>query len=173
MKIHELINKTKNILQKNSHDLDKIKKIYNDDIEGWEDYVLLKDNYTRRLVFRNDLFQLIVMTWPKDYKSFIHDHNKNECIFKILKGSFNEKTYTIKENKLIQKEIKTINTNNVGSINDDIGCHSVINTSNDYAVSLHLYIRSKDTSKEDIVNIYLVDNEMNFNKKIVHLNFDN
>ena len=78
MKLLDLINETKTITESNNINIDSIKQLYSHEIEDWKSYVIKKEKYTRSLVFKNDDFQLIIMTWPGNFESFIHDHNKNE-----------------------------------------------------------------------------------------------
>jgi predicted metal-dependent enzyme (double-stranded beta helix superfamily) len=171
MKIQELIDETNKIIKRD--DFDQIKKLYSNNIEDWEKYIIKKNNYTRSLVFKNDKFQLIIMTWPGNFESFIHDHNKNECIFKVLKGGFIEKIYYKNEDKLELKELNKLLENEIGNINDNSGYHSVKNSSSDFAVSIHLYIKTDQTKDVDQVNIFILDDEMKFNKKTIFLKYDN
>jgi len=173
MKLQYLIDETKKIVETNNLDVNLIKNLYSNNIEDWENYIIKKENYTRSLVFKNDNFQLIIMTWPGNFESFIHDHNKNECIFKVLKGRFTEKMYKENLDKLELVESKEIFTNQIGVINDDKGYHSVKNNSSDFAVSIHLYVKTDETQDIDQVNIFVLDNNMKFNKKTIFLTYDN
>ena len=163
MKIQELIDKTI-ILTDTNLNINHIKNLYNNKIDDWKKYINLKENYTRNLVFKNDKFQLIIMTWPGKFESFIHDHNKNECVFNIYKNN---------QDKLKLETTNQIKINQIGNINDNYGYHSVKNNSDDFAVSIHLYIKSDETKDLDQVNIFILDDKMNFNKQTIYLKYDN
>lgn len=173
MKLQELIDETRKIIKSNDFNLNQIKILYSNEIEDWEKYIIKKDNYTRSLVYKDDKFQLIIMTWPGNFESFIHDHNKNECIFKVLKGGFDEKIYKKNQDKLEFKMSNKLFENQIGNINDKNGYHSVKNNSSDFAVSIHLYIKTDQTKDIDQVNIFILDEEMKFNKKTIFLKYDN
>jgi len=173
MKLLDLINETNKIIESNNIDIDSIKQLYSNEIEDWENHIIKKEKYTRSLVFKNDDFQLIIMTWPSNFESFIHDHNKNECIFKVLRGNFTEKLYKENQDKLELTGSRQVLTNQIGNINDDNGYHSVQNNSSDFAVSIHLYIKTDETQDIDQVNIFILDNEMKFNKQTIFLTYDN
>tara|TARA_B100001248_G_scaffold245095_1_gene214656 strand:+ start:674 stop:1198 length:525 start_codon:yes stop_codon:yes gene_type:complete len=174
MKLKQLIDETNCILNDQaSINIDKLKKLYSNPIDDWQNYIILKENYTRSLVHKNDNFQLIIMTWPGNFESFIHDHNNNECLFKVLKGKFTEFIYQQKDDKLELTNSRKIVTNQIGNINDDYGYHSVKNDTSNYAVSIHLYVKTKQTLDIDQVNIFILDDKMNFNKKTIYLKYDN
>lgn len=171
MSIKELVNRTNKIIKnyKNKNMISKLNVLYkNYDNNDWIPYANFKeDKYTRNLVYRNDLFQMVVMCWPKKFVSPIHDHNESECLYKILKGELIETVYQKKDNKLIETDKFQLIKNEVGSINDSHGVHQVFNPHNDYCVSLHLYVPAYDKT-----DIFHLDDDNNFKIETVHLNFD-
>ena len=173
MILSNLITSTNNIIKTNNLkdiNLNKIRDLYNKyDGKDWIKKVKYdKNKYTRNLVYRNELFQIILMCWPPKYKSAIHDHNNSECFYKILKGSLIEEVYEIRNDKLIFSNKILLNNNQLGKINDDMGYHSVFNNTDDFTVSLHLYVPIYDST-----NIFEIDENNNFIKKEVQLFFDN
>ena len=83
--------------------------------------------YTRNSVFKDDNCQIMIMCWPPDYVSPIHDHNNSECYNKLLDGSIIEKKFKIKNNDFTLLEESKIEKNDIIRINDEIGLHQIFN----------------------------------------------
>lgn len=167
MKLKELITETNNILSINFN-LNKLKKLYSNDIEYDLELNFDINKYTRNLVYKNDIFQIVIMCWPSKFESSIHNHNKSECLYKIIKGSLEEKIYSINNNKIkLINKIK-LNEGHIGNINDNLGIHSVYNMSNKTCISLHLYIPAYTQTE-----IFEIDENMNYKNKLIDLFFDN
>ena len=67
-------------------------KNYNDD--DWKKYIKINpSSYNRHTVYKNDLLELVIITWKPKQRSHIHGHPKNGCIFKIMQGNINEYFY--------------------------------------------------------------------------------
>lgn len=141
---------------------------YISDPAHWS-HLVVKDShrYTRTLVDDgNGKFNLLLLTWPPDVKSPIHDHSGAHCVMKVLQGQLGEKLYewpegmvekgpeanrafcgaeTEKNGALCDKQMSckreaTLKENEVGYINDTIGLHRIENSAPDsYSVSLHIY----------------------------------
>lgn len=121
--------------------------------------------YTRNLVDAgNGKFNLIILCWGEQQASAIHDHADSHCFMKMLRGQLTEIRYAWPNNrnaelnaqadiadsrnsddeydgdKLDELGRKTLETNGVCYINDNLGLHRVENLSpTEPAVSLHLY----------------------------------
>ena len=103
----------------------------------WKKYIKLnEETYNKTFINGNEDFDMYIITWNKYQESKIHDHSKNGCIYKILKGHLNEEAYD-KNLKIIG--IRSLFKNNIGYINDYFQLHKMINHSNSIAVSLHIY----------------------------------
>lgn len=101
----------------------------------WEDFIEYNnEKYIKKVAFKNELFELVIISWNKNQSSPIHDHPKNGCLLKILKGNLieekYEKMYKINENNL--------KINNISYIEGKEIIHKIINK-NDKSVSLHVY----------------------------------
>lgn len=106
----------------------------------------------------------MILCWGEQHSSAIHDHADSHCFMKMLRGQLTEITYAWPDNrnaecnpegdigqfesgdeeyeddKLVELGRKTLETNGVCYINDNIGLHRVENPSpSEPAVSLHLY----------------------------------
>jgi cysteine dioxygenase len=118
------------------------------------------EKYTRNLICKEgNKYALILICWAPNSISPIHDH-ESECCFKIISGSLHEYTYEINNNKLIKSSESIYNNGEIGHINDDKGVHSMENLSDDYSLSLHLYIPANLEA-----TVYLDINNAKKNKK--------
>jgi cysteine dioxygenase len=144
MSLHDLgdqLDKNFNICDK--HDLYHMKNIvqlYNGD--DWINYIKVNNShYNRHLVYNNKNFNIFIITWLPNQSSPIHNHPKNGCLLRMLRGELNENKY-IKTNNKLQSISNTILQSNsdVHYINDKYSYHKVGNyTKNQVAVSLHVY----------------------------------
>jgi len=106
--------------------------------EDWKSYITeCEDNYIKKLVFRNEDYELFIVSWMPRKGSSIHDHSKNGCLFKILRGELIEERYSMNEIKLESSTL--FNENNIGYIENEEGLHRMLNKTDEIVVSLHLY----------------------------------
>ena len=94
-----------------------------------------KNKYSRNILYRNDLYEVIVITWLSGQYTKLHGHPENGCLMKVLYGELNE---IIFDNKNNIKE-RTIKKNNITFINDNLGKHIISNLSNSPSITLHIY----------------------------------
>lgn len=92
---------------------------------------------TREVMFQNDQFELVLMTWGIGSSSPIHGHGGSQCYMHVLSGELIETRYRpfdatpINEAKLTDGSVSHIN---------DMACFHKLSSSTG-AVSLHLYAR--------------------------------
>ena len=104
-------------------------------IKNWQKYIKYnKATYNRNIIYSNENFEVIIITWLPRQHTPVHFHPNNGCILKLLYGSLNEiritdKTYSDKK----------INENDIGYMSNDYGSHIISNNSNKPAISLHIY----------------------------------
>jgi cysteine dioxygenase len=115
--------------------IEPIKNLYFN-IQDFNNNITFKKNdYNKSILFRDAKYEIVLICWDSCCQTKIHNHPKNGCIMKILKGTlieecFNEKNLNIKCN--------TYNENDVSYIHDDLYLHKIIN-SNQKSISLHIY----------------------------------
>jgi cysteine dioxygenase len=122
------------ILKTNFDSLNSVLEKYNG--TDWEKFIVLNTiNYYRYKLFKNDEYEIFIITWNTLQNAPIHDHSLNGCWLKVLKGTLIENIYS---NDL--KHIKTneLKTNHISFMKDNIGYHS-INNKDEIAVTLHVY----------------------------------
>jgi len=105
------------------------------DGNDWYDHIHIKDPYNRKIVYKNDSIEIIVITWSKNQSSRIHTHPENGCLMRILYGELIEEKYN-RNLELLGRSI--IKKDNISYIEGDVITHKIIN-SNQISVSLHIY----------------------------------
>jgi cysteine dioxygenase len=102
-----------------------------------------EDTYGRNLVFKTDCYEMLVLTWLPQQRTPIHDHAGQRCWMHVTSGELSFKSYKpIKRpsDKLVPLgEPETRKAGETIYIDDGIGVHCIVNTSNKPAVSMHLY----------------------------------
>ena len=150
MTLTKLVTEIKTIFETNkSNKLDEINnKLQEYSGDDWKTNLKYDPSrYTRNSVFKDDNCQIMIMCWPPNYVSPIHDHNNSECYNKLLDGSIIEKKFKIKNNDFTLLEESKIEKNDIIRINDEIGLHQRFNfDSKNYAVTLHLYVPAYDST---------------------------
>jgi cysteine dioxygenase len=94
------------------------------------------ETYSKSLVYKNEYYEIFIITWNTNQNSKIHDHSENGCWLKIIDGRIQENIYDI--NLQINK-INIINKNEIGFMDNNIGFHSIFNLNSDITVSIHIY----------------------------------
>jgi hypothetical protein len=117
--------------------------------------------YTRNLVYNNEYMDVILMCWPAQSQSSIHDHDESSCWVVVVEGCVHEKLFALPQ--LDRKFIETEMQNPTGAVgrcgklrlisdnilepggitntyaNNDLGVHRVENHTNEPAYTLHVY----------------------------------
>ncbi len=96
-------------------------------------YSIKKNKYNRNVLYRDELFEILVLVWDKNVESPVHDHPDNGCCLKILKGELKE----IKFKKNGNIEDNYIKNNDISYIDNTIGIHKI--KALDYTYSIHVY----------------------------------
>jgi cysteine dioxygenase len=113
-----------------------------------------REHYTRNLIHKTNLFELIAVCWDKGQKSVIHNHRDQKCWMALPYGRLMVHNFS-----LIQKdssrnfcELKSsvqfeLNPESPGEVDPEEPIHQVLNLSSydSRAVSLHIYSRPFDT----------------------------
>ena len=98
--------------------------------------------YTRNLVFKDGLYELLVVCWNPGQESPIHDHMGQRCWMAVLAGRIEELQYErAPAGPPIERRALTFGRGRTAFIQDEIGLHLVRPASEGRAVSLHLYSR--------------------------------
>jgi cysteine dioxygenase len=141
MSLNNLINNLIKELEENNINFQdiKIKNIlekYLPDDEFYNDVKTNENHYNKNIIFQNNYFEIIIITWNTTQKARIHNHSKNGCWLKLIKGKLKE---TIYDNQLNIKNINILEQGSISFMIDNIGLHSVENINNEISISLHIY----------------------------------
>ena len=106
--------------------------------DDWLDYMKIdKNKYNRYIFKKNDLFELVIITWDANQETRLHGHPENGCLFKVLQGNIDEYLYKNIDSK--EFKINKFSKNDVSYIDDKKGFHSMKNNYNNTCVSIHIY----------------------------------
>lgn len=102
-----------------------------------------EETYGRNLVFKTDLFEMLVLTWLPQQRTPIHDHNGQRCWMVVQSGKLTFKNFKPLDAKNPKLEVVgSVELHQAGEsvyIDDGIGIHSIANCTTRPAISVHLY----------------------------------
>lgn len=100
-----------------------------------------KTYYTRNCIARTQDFELLLLCWQAGQETPIHSHNDQDCWVFLVEGSIVENQYKNDKNEVPVLTVSEL-MQEQGSyyINDDIGLHSLHNSKEKRAMSLHIYV---------------------------------
>lgn len=100
-----------------------------------------QDYYSRICIHRTAEYELLLLCWEPGQSTAIHCHNSQECWMLLIEGALTECQF----NRDIEKVEETLlSTDKRSHMNDDMGFHSIVNHSNQRAMTLHLYAKPID-----------------------------
>jgi hypothetical protein len=116
-----------------------------------------EETYCRNLVFRNDYFELLVLTWLPQQSTPIYDLSGERCWMVVQSGELTVQKYCMlpkaNSNLGISREFETSQKGEVRAVgapqarragdivyaDDNLSLHSICNTAKKPAVSIHLH----------------------------------
>ncbi len=146
-------------LEESPLDPSKVARLLSEtDITGLEIQPLLhfrKDRYTRNLVHRSSTFDVIVLCWPPNSGTAVHDHNQQLGWVRVLKGALEETRYVDGNSPTEMDSDRTWIPRvysrvvipagpAVASVDSAHGVHK-LGALDEPAVSLHIYSKPLDT----------------------------
>ncbi len=108
--------------------------------------------YTRNLIYRDDLFELIALCWDPRTESPIHNHSGQLCWLSIQQGALRLENFTSLDGPGPGSGIRLVPNGGIERAGEgcldlqqgDNGIHRVSNPFEERAVSLHVYSRPYD-----------------------------
>ena len=112
--------------------------------DDWKKYCYWNDKfYTRNLILKNDLFEVMLICWKRGHESPIHDHSKQHCWLLVLKGAVEEISYKqLDDNNLKPMDTNIYNNGTAVHTDEDLDWHKI--KSLDETVTLHIYSKPID-----------------------------
>lgn len=125
------------------------------DIKSMGPYLYFSaEHYTRNLIHKTDLFELIAIGWDIGQKSPIHNHRDQKCWMAMPYGKLQVHNFALVRKDPATKfcELKSsghvfLDLTNPGEVDPEEPIHQVLNLSSfqSRAVSLHIYSRPYDS----------------------------
>lgn len=112
-----------------------------------------RNHYTRNLIFKNDLFELIAICWEIGQASQIHNHHNQNCWMTIPVGTLRVQNFHVIEQDDAIRYSRLEPTNSLdireflpAEVDPEEPVHQVLNLDdfNERAISLHIYSRPFD-----------------------------
>jgi len=109
--------------------------------------------YTRNLIYRDEVFELLALCWEPRTESPIHNHSGQLCWLSIQRGALRLENFTSLDGPGPGSNIRLVPNGGVDRAPEgvldlqqgDNGIHRVSNPFAERAVSLHVYSRPYDT----------------------------
>lgn len=105
--------------------------IFNYNSNDWIKYKKNTNYYTKKIIFQNEHFEVVLISWHKNISTKIHSHPKYGCLLKVLNGQLIETVYN--KNEIITN---ILNKNDIGYRSGG-ELHTIKATENSH--SLHIY----------------------------------
>jgi cysteine dioxygenase len=115
-----------------------------------------KGNYTRNLIFKNDVFECMAICWEIGQSSRIHNHRDQNCWMATPIGRLKVQNFRVEERsasgqdcgtcRLVPTEVFEMNASTPVYVNPDEPVHQVLNLAEyrQRAVSIHVYSKPFD-----------------------------
>lgn len=123
-------------------------------LDSLQPYIFFSKNcYTRNLVFKNEMFELMTLCWNKDQASLIHNHSDQNCWMSMVSGKLLVQNYRLVEQNEETKYCLLESTDAVeldkyfsAGVDPEEPIHQVLNLAefDQQAISLHIYSRPFD-----------------------------
>ena len=135
--INDLFNELQKRINKDNNLKSHINLLKQYNGTDWKNYVRFSDHsYHREIIFRNELFDILIISWKQGQQTKIHDHPDHGCLMRVLQGKLCENIY-LNKNGLTLIGSNIIDTDNIGHREGSSIIHN-IKSLND-TVSLHIY----------------------------------
>jgi cysteine dioxygenase len=107
--------------------------------------------YTRNLVYKNELFELLALCWDAGQVSRVHNHYGQKCWMSVPIGTLRVQNFNTLEQddgrgfcRLESSDSFDMHQAQPAKVELDEPVHQVLNVSSERAVSLHIYSRPYD-----------------------------
>lgn len=104
--------------------------------DDWKEHISLSNfSYNKKILYSNDVIDIVLISWNNNQSTKIHDHPDNGCLMRVMKGELIENIYT---NDLTYLKKNILKKNNCSYLEKNYILHNISNC-NDVSVSLHIY----------------------------------
>jgi uncharacterized NAD(P)/FAD-binding protein YdhS/predicted metal-dependent enzyme (double-stranded beta helix superfamily) len=140
-----LINTLNALASNELWDVSQIERLlYHFDLKGSDVEEFVHPNsrqYHRQTIFKNEKFEVLIMTWLPGQKSRPHDHANSLCAVKVLRGSAIEDQFEIAPDGFVERVDSTELAQEEIIVSKDASVHALRNSasSDSPLVTLHVY----------------------------------
>jgi len=107
-----------------------------------KDYIRFdKAKYTRHLIHRDSLFELLLMCWKPGQKAPVHGHEGEKCFMRVEEGSLLFTNYTLESTQPLRLNMEDSIRGDSGFLDGPADLHSVENIYSQNAITFHLYAK--------------------------------
>ena len=100
-----------------------------------------KAKYTRHLIYRDSLFELLLMCWKPGQKAPVHGHEGEKCFMRVEEGSLLFTNYTLESTQPLRLNMVDSIRGDSGFLDGPADLHSVENIYSQNAITFHLYAK--------------------------------
>jgi cysteine dioxygenase len=111
-------------------------------------------HYSRNLIFKNELFEMLLLCWGVGHRSWIHNHRGQHCWMAVVQGTLSVRNYKrlgcdqqLRTTQLEPLSEAFISPGGLAKVDPDEPVHVVWNPAelNQPAMSIHIYSQPFDT----------------------------
>lgn len=114
-------------------------EVNQEELMPWADYAHpLTDSYGRKLIFEDDFFEIMVMSWTPGDTSAIHDHGHTQWGTVQIFGPAEHATFLVQDETLTTLNRVGIKPGQIITVGHHL-IHQMANTSEENFLSLHIY----------------------------------
>ncbi len=160
--LHELI---ETLNDSEPEDYVKVAKNMNIPKSDFKKYAFYKpDGYTRNCIERTPVYELLLLCWNPGDETPIHGHDEQRCWVYQLDGAIRESRYRENDAGLMEECNRLeLTPGGLTYMEDTMGYHSLKNSSNEQAMTLHLYMSPIDSCKTfDETEGAFIDKELQY-----------
>jgi len=108
-------------------------------------YINNKNEYFKEYLYKDENYEVILIIWTPYSETPIHNHVKGGCIMKVIEGRLKIIKYDDGDLSSIQYiNSEYYNEGSIEYIRGKHGIHKVMNNKDRLAISLHIYVLSKN-----------------------------
>ncbi len=122
----------------------------------------VESGYTRNLVYKSSLCEVLLLCWNGVCRTPIHDHSSSDGWMHVIEGELEERIYCPGDFKKECPQIKPLTVRRVirgdtSFINNDLGVHRIIHGEGRRSLSIHIYC-------PQIVSYQIIESELGVKK---------
>lgn len=95
--------------------------------------------YTRKIVYNDDILEVVIICWNPHEESGAHDHPENGCLMRVMQGNLIETKYVNTHLGLEQTNEDILGEDKIAYQEGAKCVHNIVNPFDNLAISVHIY----------------------------------